>query len=76
MTRRCWLPVSGNPFSPSPSIRVTPSYLSLTLSGLDPGLVRLYQVNVQVPAGVPAGTQVVEIIINNVPSNTVTIAVQ
>ena len=32
--------------------------------------------NVQVPAGVPAGTQEVEIIVNGVPGNTVTIAVQ
>ena len=48
----------------------------VTFSGLAPGFVGLYQVNLQVPAGVPAGTQEVEIIINNVPGNTVTIAVQ
>ena len=48
----------------------------VTFSGLAPGFVGLYQVNVQVPMGVPSGVQEVEIIINNVPSNTVTIAVQ
>ena len=46
-------------------------------SGLAPGFVGLYQVNVQVPSGVPPGAaQPVEIIINGVASNTVTIAVQ
>ena len=48
----------------------------VTFSGLAPGFVGLYQVNVQVPAGVPVGTQDVEIIINNVPGNTTTIAVE
>ncbi|MCH7979120.1 MAG: hypothetical protein IH935_09115 [Acidobacteria bacterium] len=48
----------------------------VTYSGLAPGFVGLYQVNVQVPAGVPSGTQNLEIIINGVPSNTITIAVQ
>ena len=48
----------------------------VTFSGLAPGFVGLYQVNVQVPAGVPAGTQEVELIINGVPGNTITIAVQ
>ena len=48
----------------------------VTYSGLAPGFVGLYQVNVQVPAGVPSGTQELQIIINGVPSNTVTIAVQ
>ncbi len=48
----------------------------VTFSGLAPGFVGLYQVNVQVPAGVPSGTQDVEILVNSVPSNTVTIAVE
>ena len=48
----------------------------VTFSGLAPGFVGLYQVNVQVPAGVPSGVQEVEIIINGVPGNTITIAVQ
>lgn len=45
-------------------------------SGLAPGFVGLYQVNVQVPMGVPSGTQPLEIVINGVPSNRVNLAVQ
>jgi uncharacterized protein (TIGR03437 family) len=44
---------------------------------LVPGLVGLYQVNVQVPSGTPAGSAVPVILsIGGVTSNTVTIAVQ
>jgi uncharacterized protein (TIGR03437 family) len=46
-------------------------------SGLAPGLVGLYQVNVQVPAGVTSGSAVPLVIsIGGSISNTVTIAVQ
>ncbi len=45
-------------------------------SGLAPGFVGLYQVNVQLPAGAPSSTQNLEIISNGVPSNPVTIAVE
>lgn len=45
-------------------------------SGLAPGFIGLYQVNVQVPAGVQTGSAVpVQLTINGVQSNTVTIAV-
>ena len=48
----------------------------VTFSGLAPRFVGLYQVNVQVPMGVPSGPeQPVEIIINGVSSNIVTVAV-
>jgi len=46
-------------------------------SGLAPGAVGLYQVNVQVPLGAPAGDAVPVILsIGGIASNTVTIAVQ
>jgi uncharacterized protein (TIGR03437 family) len=49
----------------------------VTYSGLAPGFAGLYQVNAQVPMGVPAGgTVAVAMSIGGVTSNTVTIAVQ
>ena len=53
------------------AIDVAPSF-----SGLAPGFVGLYQVNVQIPANAPIGNQVpVSITISGVTSNVVTIAV-
>ena len=43
-TLRPWVTIGGVP-------------AQLLFSGLSPGLVNLYQLNVQVPAGVPAGDQ-------------------
>ncbi len=48
---------------------------AVAFSGLAPGFVGLYQVNVQVPTEVPSGTQPLQIIMNGVPSNTVTVSV-
>jgi uncharacterized protein (TIGR03437 family) len=46
-------------------------------AGLAPGFVGLYQINAVVPAAVsPGGSVTVVVTINNVSSNTVTIAVQ
>ena len=50
---------------------VTPSY-----SGLAPGFVGLYQVDVQIPAGLPSGTLPLVITSGNTYSNEVKIAVQ
>ena len=48
-----------------------------SFSGLAPGAVGLYQVNVQVPLGAPAGDAVsLTLSIGGVASNAVTIAVQ
>ncbi len=69
------------PPSPPPETLTRPTVdiggisANVTYSGLAPGFVGLYQVNVQVPA-VPTGTAQVIIRMNNVPSNTVTIAVR
>jgi uncharacterized protein (TIGR03437 family) len=49
----------------------SPSY-----SGLAPGFVGLYQVNVQVPAGLPSGTLPIVITSGNTYSNEIKIAVQ
>jgi uncharacterized protein (TIGR03437 family) len=45
-------------------------------SGLAPGFVGLWQINVTIPAGTPAGNVPVRVIINGTPSNTVTVAVR
>ena len=59
-----------------PMVNIAGITADVTFSGLAPGFVGLYQVNMQVPGGVPSGAQEVEIIINGVPGNTVTIAVE
>ena len=59
-----------------PMVNIAGIAADVAFSGLAPGFVGLYQVNVQVPGGVPSGTQEFEIIINGVSSNTVTIAVE
>ena len=51
-----------------PMVNIGGMPAQVTFSGLAPGFVGLYQVNLQVPAGVPSGTQEIEIIINGVPS--------
>ena len=49
----------------------------VSFSGLAPGLVGVYQINVNVPDGVASGNAVpVTLAIGGVTSNTVTIAVQ
>ena len=58
-----------------PMVNIAGIAADVTFSGLAPGFVGLYQVNVQVPGGVPAGTQDVEIIINGVSSKIVTVPV-
>lgn len=77
-------PASGTP-SPSSPLAMTISTPTVTVgglaapvlfSGLAPGFVGLYQVNVEVPAATPGGSAVpVAISIGGAVSNTVTIAV-
>ncbi len=68
-------PLSATPTTPTVTIGGLPALVSF--SGLAPGAVGLYQVNVQVPTGTPTGSAVPVILsIGGVTSNTVTIAVQ
>jgi uncharacterized protein (TIGR03437 family) len=61
----------------TPTVTVGGILAQVAFSGLAPGAVGLYQVNVQVPVGAPAGDAVPVILsIGGVASNTVTIAVQ
>ena len=53
------------------------SSATVHFAGLAPGFVGLYQVNVQIPAGVEPGPVVPLVLFQNgVPSNTVTLAIQ
>jgi uncharacterized protein (TIGR03437 family) len=61
----------------TPTVTIGGIVALVPFSGLAPGAVGLYQVNVQVPMGAPTGDAVPVILsIGGVTSNTVTIAVQ
>jgi uncharacterized protein (TIGR03437 family) len=61
----------------TPTVTIGGIAAQVSFSGLAPGSVGLYQVNVQMPMGAPAGAAVPLILsIGGVVSNTVTIAVQ
>ena len=63
--------------STTPTVTIGGVFAQVSFSGLAPGAVGLYQVNVQVPGGAPAGDAVpVVISIGDATSNAVTIAVQ
>jgi uncharacterized protein (TIGR03437 family) len=68
-------PLSGT--IATPTVTIGGIVAQVSSSGLAPGAVGLYQVNVQVPAGAPAGDAVPVILsIGGIASNTVTIAVR
>ncbi len=68
-----------NPLSETtatPTVTIGGVEAPVQFSGLTPGLVGVYQVNVQVPAGTPAGNAVLVVVsIGGATSNTATIAV-
>ena len=74
---------AASPASPVANTKTKPTVtiggvsVSVSFSGLTPGYVALYQVNVQVPDGAPSGAAVpVVVTLSGAVSNTVTIAVQ
>ncbi len=71
---------SANPLSltlATPTVTIGGAQAAVTFSGLAPGFVALYQVNVQVPQAAPTGSAVpLAMSVNGVSSNTVTIAIQ
>jgi uncharacterized protein (TIGR03437 family) len=78
-------PVTSGDRSPSappaetvdhPTVSIAGLPANVTFSGLAPDFVGLYQVNVQIPIGLPAGSQPVQITINGVTSNTALVAVR
>lgn len=61
----------------TPTVNINGVPGTIGFSGLAPGFVGLYQVNVTVPPGTPAGSAIfVSLIINGKAANTVTIAVR
>jgi uncharacterized protein (TIGR03437 family) len=59
-----------------PTVYIGATPVSAAFSGLAPGFVGLYQVDVQIPAGLPLGTLPLAITSGSTYSNTVNIAVQ
>jgi uncharacterized protein (TIGR03437 family) len=59
-------------------VAIASGFGNVTYSGLAPGNVGLWQINVTIPQGTPAGSAVpVRVVINGTPSgNTVTVAVR
>ncbi len=79
------MPASGAPASDNrlsetitlPQVTIGGVPATVTFSGLAPGFVGLYQINVEIPAGAPSGGAIdVVVTIGDVSSNVVTIAVE
>ncbi len=71
---------SADPLSPTtatPTVTIGGVPASVSFSGLSPGFVALYQVNVEIPQNAPPGDSIpVVLTIGGVSSNTVTIGIQ
>ncbi len=59
----------------SPTVTVGGKNAPVSFSGLAPGFVGLYQINIMVPGGLTAGPQSVQIAIGGITSNTATLYV-
>ena len=72
-------PAQASPLSTtttSPSVTIGGRAAAVSFSGLAPGFVGLYQVNVTLPDGVAAGDQPVVLTIGGISSNTVTLSIR
>jgi uncharacterized protein (TIGR03437 family) len=66
-------------FNTQPSVCVaigSTGFGNIQFSGLAPGYIGLWQINVTIPTGTPSGNANLRVIINGTPSNVVTIAVK
>jgi len=61
---------------PSMCVLMGSSFGAIQFSGLAPGFIGLWQINVQIPQDVTAGNVPVRVLINGTPSNAVTVAVR
>jgi uncharacterized protein (TIGR03437 family) len=57
-------------------VAVGSGFGQVTYSGLAPGFVGLWQINVTVPRGLPAGATPIRVLINGAPANLVTITIR
>jgi uncharacterized protein (TIGR03437 family) len=73
-------PASGNPLIQTkvqPTVTIGDEQAQVLFSGMAPGFVGLWQINVEIPAGISPGPAVpLTISVGGAPSNTVTIAVE
>jgi len=75
------VPTGNRPPSPPPEaieeveVRIADRPAKVTFAGVAPGFVALYQVNVQVPDDLPTGSQPLEITVNGLTSNRVTVPI-
>jgi uncharacterized protein (TIGR03437 family) len=61
---------------PSMCVVIGNTFGDVQFSGLAPGFVGVWQINVRLPADVPSGNVPLRILINGMPSNVVTVAVR
>lgn len=61
---------------PSMCVAIGGAFGVVRYSGLAPGFVGLWQINVSIPQGIPAGPTPVRVVINGVPSNVVNVVVR
>lgn len=62
---------------PSMCVAIGTAFGDVQYTGLAPGYIGLWQINVKIPQGTPSGNAVpLRVVINGVPSNTVSIAVK
>jgi uncharacterized protein (TIGR03437 family) len=67
---------NGQPTAITPAVTIGGKSAMVSFSGLAPGFVGLYQVNVEVPASTPAGNQAVVMTLGGVSSNSVLLPVE
>ena len=69
-------PGNGQATISKPAITIGGTSANVSFSGLAPGFVGLYQINVQVPAGLKSGNQTVVVMLSGASSNSVLLPVQ
>jgi uncharacterized protein (TIGR03437 family) len=61
---------------PSMCVAIGSGFGDVQYSGLAPGYIGLWQINVKIPAGLSTGSVSLRVLINGSPSNTVTVAIR